>query len=206
MFTNQYTMTDRLFDLYQEVIDAAKKGRFCYGNGATWHIVEETWDGQFRNVVINTVEVSPFDGKVGYKEYVDTPNPVLPHEAEMTANNLERFLDSHHGQEHSFSYNDKEFAFERIRTELLREAIKAGKEGRCIHFNGGQVYFKRENGFVRAVDFSIRGIVHVSDFGKLKTRKYLQSGYDPSEANSANKFWAEKAQDFYSSNGMLVNA
>lgn len=200
MFTNQYTMTDRLFDLFQEVIDAAKEGRYCHGNGADWCIVEKTWDGQFRNVVIKTA------GRIGYKEYVDTPNPVPPYTAEKTANNLERFLDSYCGQEHSFSYNDKEFAFQRIRTELLREAIKAGKEGRCLHFNGGQLYFKRENGFVRVVDFSLRGIVHVSDFGKLATRNYLRLGYDPTCADSANKFWAEKAQDFYSSNGMLVNA
>lgn len=207
MFTrNQHTMTDRLADLFQEVIDAAKEGRYCHGNGAIWCIVEKAWDGQFRNVVINTAEVNRFDGKVGYKQYVDTANPVLPHKAETTANNLEAFLDRQTGSIVSYSYSDKEFAFTRIQQELLREAIKAGKEGRCIHFNGGQVYFKRENGFVRVVDFSIRGIVQVSDLGKLATRNYLQSGYDPTCAGSANKFWAEKAQDFYSSNKMLVNA
>lgn len=207
MFTkNQHTMTDRLADLFQEVIDAAKEGRYCHGNGAIWCIVEKAWDGQFRNVVINTAEVNRFDGKVGYKQYVDTANPVLPHKAETTANNLEAFLDSQTGSIVSYSYSDKEFAFTRIQQELLREAIKAGKEGRCIHFNGGQVYFKRENGFVRGVDFSIRGIVQVSDYGKLQTRKYLKTGYDISSARKANEWWAEKARSHYSSQGMLVNA
>lgn len=206
MFTNQYTMTDRLADLFQEVIDAAKEGRYCHGNGAIWCIVEKTWDGQFRNVVINTAEVNPFDGKLGYKQYVDTANPVLPHKAEATANNLEALLDRQTGSIVSYSYSDKEFAFTRIQQELLRDAIEAGKEGRCIHFNGGQVYFKLKNGFVRSVDFSIRGIVQVSDLGELATRNYLRSGYDPTCAGSANKFWAEEAQSRYSSQGMLVNA
>lgn len=206
MFTNQNPMTDRIFDLFQEVINAAREGHYCHGNGAIWCIVEKTWDGQFRNVVINTAEVNRFDGKLGYKQYVDTANPVLPHKAETTANNLEAFLDRQEGKVHSYSYNGEDFAFERNRSELLREAIKAGKEGRCIHFNGGQLYFKRENGMVRVVDFSIRGTVRVCDFGKLETRNYLKSGYDISCARSANGFWAERAKDHYSKQGMLVNA
>ena len=208
MFANQTAIiTDRLFDLYQEVIKAAREGNYCHGNGAIWCIVEETWDGQFRNVVINTAEVNRFDGKLGYKQYVDTANPVLPHKAEATARNLERFLDSHDGEVHNFTYTDKEYAFTRIQQELMREAIKAGKEGRCIHFNGGQLYFKREGTeLVRVVDFSIRGIVQVSDLGKLETRNYLQSGYNTSSARRANEWWAEKARSHYSSQGMLVNA
>jgi hypothetical protein len=206
MFTNQYTMTDRLADLYQEVIDAARDGRYCHGNGAIWCIVEKTWDGQFQNVIINTAEINPFDGKPGFKQYCETANPVLPHKAEMTANNLERFLDVQTGPTNSYSYNDKEFGFQRILSELLRQAIKAGKEGRCIHWNGGQLYFKQENGSVRAVDFSIRGIVHVTDYGKLETRNYLKSGYYTPCVNHANGFWAERAKEWSSKEGMLVNA
>lgn len=207
MFANQTTIiTDRLFDLYQEVIKAAREGNYCHGNGAIWCIVEETWDGQFRNVVINTAEVNRFDGKLGYKQYVDTANPVLPHKAEATARNLERFLDSHDGEVHNFTYTDKEYAFTRIQSELLREAIKAGKEGRCLHFNGGQVYFKRENGYIRVVDFSLRSRVEVADFGALATRNYLKFGYDAAAVRSANQYWAEKAATWYHQCGILVNA
>lgn len=205
MFTNSYTMTDHTYDLFQQVIDAAKEGRYCHGNGAIWCIVEKQLNGSLRDVVINTSQMG-YNNQLGIKKYVDSANPVAPYVANTVVNNLEAFLDRQTGSVASYSYSGGEYAFTRIRAELLREAIKAGKEGRCLHFNGGQVYFKRENGYIRVVDFSLRSRVEVADFGALATRNYLQFGYDAAAVRSANKYWAEKASSWYSQCGMLVNA
>ena len=205
MFTNSYTMTDHTYDLFQQVINAAKEGRYCHGNGAIWCIVEEQLNGSLRNVVINTSQMG-YDNQLGIKQYVDSANPVAPYVANTTAANLEAFLDRQTGSVGSYSYSGEEYAFVRIQSELLREAIKAGKEGRCLHFNGGQLNFKRENGQIRVVDFSLRSRVEVADLGALATRNYLKFGYDAAKVRSANKFWAEKATAWYSQCGILVNA
>lgn len=205
MFTNSYTMADHTYDLFQQVINAAKEGRYCHGNGAIWCIVEKQLNGSLRNVVINTSQMG-YNNQLGIKQYVDSANPVAPYVANTTVTNLEAFLDRQTGSVGSYSYSGEEYAFVRIQSELLREAIKAGKEGRCLHFNGGQVYFKRENGYIRVVDFSLRSRVEVADFGALATRNYLKFGYDAAAVRSANQYWAEKAATWYSQCGILVNA
>lgn len=208
MFTNNHTMTDWLAGLFGQVISAAKEGRYCHGNGAIWCIVEETYDGQYKNVVINTSEIN-FDGKIGRKEYVDTPNPVAPYKADNVVNSLEQYLDLQTGSVESRTFTQKEFsvnAFNLILSDLLNEAVAAGKEGRCLHFNGAELYFKKDNGLIRVVDFSIRGVVQVSDFGSLATRKYMKFNADPSASRAASQYWAEEAVAWYRNQGVLINA
>jgi hypothetical protein len=203
MFTNNYTMTDYTYNLFQQVIDAAKEGRYCHGNGAIWCIVEKQLNGSIRNVVINTSETG-YNNQLGTKQYVDTANPVDPYVAMTTANNLESFLDRQQGFVGNLNMTSKEYGYSAMLTREIREAVNAGKEGRCLHFNGGQLYYKRSNELIRVVDFSIRGIIQISDFGQLATRNYMRFGFDPSAARSANKYWAEEAMDFFA--GRLVAA
>jgi len=201
-------MTDWLAGLFEQVISAAKEGRYCHGNGAQWCIVEKTYNGQYKNVVIDT-SARNFDGNIGTKVYVDTPNPVAPYQADTTVNNLEQYLDRQTGSVGNMTYTEKEFGigtFNRILSDLLSEAINAGKEGRCLHFNGGQLYFKRDSGRIRVVDFSIRGVAQVSDFGSLATRNYMKFSADPSASRAASQYWAEEAASWYRKQGILVNA
>lgn len=208
MFINQYTMSDRLAGLFQEVINAAKEGRYCHGNGATWCIVEKTWDGTTRNAVIDTSVAGP-DGQLGYKRYVATANPAAPHASDTTADNLEDFLDRYIGSVVSHSISEQEFGqlvYARNLSELLKEAVKAGEDGRCILFKDGQLHFKQINNQVRSVDFSTRGIVKVNDFGVLASRNYMKTGFDYASASAANEYWAKEAQDCYIKRDITVNA
>lgn len=104
-------MDNKTFNLFMEVINAAKEGRYMYGNGAMWYIV----DIYGQKVMINTVN--------GTKELIPTYNGEARTDMRV-AQDLEAFL-SHeeaadvHTTEHNYMTARDMVATAARRNELL---------------------------------------------------------------------------------------
>lgn len=76
------------------IIDAAREGRYCHGNGAIYCIVDRV--GNHQVIDLN-------GGMFGTMTLVSQPNPVEPHVSISTATNLEDFLSRHYLMDNSLS-------------------------------------------------------------------------------------------------------
>jgi hypothetical protein len=204
-------MSDHTAKLIQEVIEAAREGRYCHGNGSIYCIVDRMgdkkngWMGS-SNWVIDLNGPSNFDFTVkssigftaqGSKTMVSERNPVAPHKDLRVAAQLEEFLSLHQG-----SVCSHEVSVDWQIRGCLKEAIKAGTEERCLHFNGGQLYFK-VGGRVVVYDFSIMGVVPVYTMGWLASRNYMNSVVSD-EAKRASEYFANEAEKHYAQYGMYA--
>jgi len=112
-------MNNAIFSLFQEVINAARNGRYMFGNGAMWYIV----DGFGSKVMINTVEGT----KTMVPNYQGTP--VTDH---ATADSLEQFL----AQTDASDWNQTTMPYYTARDIVAQAAQK----NELLFTNGGQWY------------------------------------------------------------------
>lgn len=125
-------MDNNIFNLYMEVIAAAKHGRYMYGNGAMWYIVDYTGHKVMINTINGTRELIPFyDG--------------VAHTSLQTAENLIEFLanaDCAQDYLREMPYNSA--------VEMVADAVK---DNELLFTNGGQWYINH-GGTVVMVELS----------------------------------------------------
>ena len=159
-------MNDVVFNLFIEVINAAKTGRFCHGNAAQWYIV----DVQGNNLCIDTTS-----GKIE----VVAPNPVAPHVCLTTARNLEEFL-----MESEANYRIPVICKGHGAVSMAaQDILSAHKNGRVLHYNGGQCTINTGWGNVKVYDLCVAGQVTIHNYDKLGSWKYMRinNGYNLNE-------------------------
>lgn len=113
-------MDNKTFTLFMEVINAAENGRYMYGNGAMWYIV----DNYGQKVMINTVN--------GTRELIPSYNAAEAHTDLHTAKSLIKFLEKTErqaGYESTMPYHKAK--------QVVAEAVRKNE---LLFTNGGQWY------------------------------------------------------------------
>lgn len=128
-------MLDNIFNLFIEVIKAAREGRFMYGNGGDWYIVDYSGNKLYINTVNGTVMPMPYyDGEA--------------HADWTVADQLVQFLlESDPGAD---------FMYDISYVNAVMHKENSIKNGALLHYNGGQVYFKDYSNMVLWVDISAK--------------------------------------------------
>lgn len=148
-------MLDNIFNLFIEVIKAAREGRYLYGNGGDWYIVDYSGNKLYINTVNGTVMPMPsYDGQA--------------HSDWDVADRLVQFLLS--------SNPGNDFMYDISYMDAVAHKDNSVKNGMLLFFNGGQVYFKDYNNMVLWVDISAkkeRTTMH--RMSALRSFQYLQA-------------------------------
>jgi hypothetical protein len=130
------TMKNEIFSLFQEVISAARNGRYMYGNGGQWYIV----DGFGNKVMIDTTGAGT---KTMVPNYEGTP--ATDH---ATADRLERSLDQ----------TEVEWYETTIPYYEAREMVKnAAVKNELLFTNGGQWYI---NSYGTVINVTLGSIIN----------------------------------------------
>jgi len=147
-------MNDQTFNLFIRVINAASSGRYVYGNGANWHIVEGNKD-VFIDTQLGTVTMSSVDStavKGTDMQAVRNINAYLM-EAEATMQTV-----------HLDGYHNCKMAVDAI--------LWADKNNELLYSNGGQ-YTIKTGGLVTIWDIGTRGRVIVTYKGAHASFKHI---------------------------------
>jgi len=138
-----------------EVIDACNNGRYMYGNGGTWYMVDTLGN----KVCIDTT--TPAATTTPVPTYVGTARTCY-----TTARDLEDFLMGCHGEitETKRPYD--------MAKRYVRDLVM---DGYCVYFNGGQWYMN-VNGNVSCYELGALGEwATVRYYDSLSSWRYLQS-------------------------------
>jgi hypothetical protein len=152
-------MSGNLFNLFMEVISAAKEGRFIYGNGAQWHIIDRFG----RMTVIDTCEGTT----TLVPEYTGTPRT-----DHSQSRRLEEFLMATQAEEGHTGEIGRNYA-----EEYIEDAKKNGN----FIFGNGNHYFIRKGGTVVVYEMGTtirRGMYQMVQFTAMTTHgawKYLRA-------------------------------
>ena len=113
-------MDNNTFTLFMEVINAAENGRYMYGNGAMWYIV----DGFGQKVLINTVD--------GTRTLIPNYNAAEAHTDLRTAQSLVSFLEK----------SDRQAGYESTMPyyQAKQMVADAARKNELLFTNGGQWY------------------------------------------------------------------
>lgn len=147
-------MNDHTFALFIRVINAASSGRYVYGNGANWHIVEGNKD-----VFIDT--------QLGKVTMSDVDSTAVAVTDMSTVRNIEQFLMSEQGTTQTViidGYHNRKMAVDAI--------LHADKFGDLLYTNGAQ-YSVRSGGLVTIWDIGNAGRVTVTYKGALASWQHL---------------------------------
>ena len=149
------TLTNVQFKAFMEVIDACNNGRYMYGNGGTWYIVDTLGN----KVCIDTT--TPAATTTPVPTYVGTTRTCY-----TTANNLEDFLMGCAGkiatdkQEYNLAY---------------RNVAMLVANGNCVFTNGGQWYMYN-NGNVSCYELGALGEwATIHQYDALSSWKYIKA-------------------------------
>lgn len=148
-------MLDNIFRLFIEVVFAAREGRFIFGNGADWYIVNHAGKKLHINTINGTVAaVSDYDGQ--------------PHTDWRTADQLVNFLLA--------SNPCADFEYEIKYSDAVLHKENSIKNGMLLDFNGGQLYFRDYTNGVLWVDISSNKETTVMHkMSALRAFQYLQT-------------------------------
>lgn len=128
-------MNDNVFKLFIEVMTAAREGRYMFGNGAQWYIVN-----QFNHkVVIDTIQATT----TPCPDYVGTPRVDMD-----TVYSIERFLKSASQEEAAtveYRYYDAK--------SIVKEAVNSNN---LLFTNGNQWYVRVATNYVLMVTLGIQ--------------------------------------------------
>jgi len=81
-------LTNRQIDLLKLVIEAAKEGRYCHGNGADWVIV----DKNNKDTVVHINHVTGSISKLDKDSSANYLKNYKPYKSESTASSLTEFI------------------------------------------------------------------------------------------------------------------
>lgn len=126
-------ITSKQFQMLMEVVKAAKEGRYMYGNGAQWYIVDECGQKLYINHITGEKQFIP--------NYEGTPRVDM-----QFAESMERWLaneEAERAEESNLRYSDAK-----------AWVAKAVKEGRLLFTNGNQWYIQNAewSGYVTIVE------------------------------------------------------
>lgn len=148
-------MLDNIFSLFIEVIKAAREGRFLYGNGADWHIVDHTGRKLHINTSNGTVTQVP--------EYIGEA-----HADWRIADRLVNFLLA--------SNPCADFEYDIKYSDAVMHRDNSLRNGMVLHYNGGQIYFRDYTNGVLWVDIStVRERTTMHRMSALRAFQYLQA-------------------------------
>jgi hypothetical protein len=154
MHTNT-TLTNVQFKAFMEVIDACNNGRYMYGNGGTWYIVDTLGN----KVCIDTT--TPAATTTPVPTYVGTARTCY-----TTANSLEDFL---MGCDGKITTDKQEYnlAYRNVASLVINRY--------CVFTNGGQWYMYT-NGNVSCYELGTLGEwATVRHYDALSSWKYIKS-------------------------------
>jgi hypothetical protein len=126
-------MENNIFKMYMMIIDAARNGRFMYGNGALWYIIDNG-----NKVLLDTVN--------GTTTFIPEYNGVARVDMKV-ANELEAFLNATDSAPEYTSYINYDDA-----TKIV---VEAATRGDFLYNNGNQCYINYA-GTVSVIELGVR--------------------------------------------------
>lgn len=148
-------LTHAQFSAFMDIIHAAKNGRYMYGNGGTWYIIDTLGNKVCIDTTSSTVittTVPNYDG--------------VPHTCYITVGNLERFLMACHGYMGT-SEIQYHTAFNMMRKHI--------QDGNLVYTNANHWYV-RVNDNIFCFELGVAGnMATITSYDALSSWRYIQT-------------------------------